>query len=229
MTDDMPHAALLYAAGFGTRMQPLTNDRPKPLIEVAGKTLLDHALDLLDPVPLLSVVVNTHYKAEMIARHLDGRDITISHEAPDVLETGGGLKRAMPLLGSSPVFTLNTDAVWRGTNPLLSLGNAWDSTRMDALLLCVPKTQAHGHTGTGDFKLATDGRISRGPGLIYSGVQIIKTDALAEMASGRFSLWDLWTPMLKAGRMFGIPYDGHWCDVGHPGGITTAEDMLNDV
>lgn len=229
MTLDLPRAALLYAAGFGTRMQPLTLERPKPLIEVAGKPLLDHALDLLADQPLEAVVVNTHYKAGMIARHLHRRDIAISHEDPDILETGGGLKQALPLLGPSPVFTLNTDAVWLGANPITALADAWDPARMDALLLCVPKSNAEGHKGDGDFLLDPDGRISRGPGLIYTGVQIIKTDALADMPAGQFSLWDLWTPMLRAGRMYGLPHEGKWCDVGYPAAIATAEAMLRDV
>lgn len=224
-----PDSALLFAAGFGTRMQPLTNDRPKPLISVAGKPLLDHALALVAPMALRNVVVNTHYKAEMIADHLSEIDVTISHEHPDVLETGGGLKHALPFLGDGPVFTLNTDAVWRGENPLPMLAHAWDPESMDALLLCVPQAQVKGHRGTGDFVLDTQGRISRGPGLVYSGVQIIKTDGLARINQSAFSLWELWNDMLKNKRMFGLPYTGLWCDVGHPGGIEIAENMLRDV
>ena len=224
-----PDAALLFAAGFGTRMRPLTDTRPKPLIEVAGKALLDHALALVEPLNLSRVVVNTHYKGEMIARHLAGRNITLSHETPDVLETGGGLKQALPQLGEGSVYTLNTDAVWRGPNPLQMLANAWDPARMDALLLCVPPRQAHGHSGKGDFLLDPEGHITPGPGLVYSGVQIIKPDALHEIHESAFSLWSLWQPMLEAGRMYGLPYSGHWCDVGHPDGIKIAERMLSDV
>ncbi|MDA7427646.1 nucleotidyltransferase family protein [Primorskyibacter aestuariivivens] len=224
-----PDAALLFAAGFGTRMRPLTDTRPKPLIEVAGQPLLDHALALVEPLGLSRVVVNTHYKGEMIAKHLSGRDIALSHEAPEVLETGGGLKQALPLLGEGPVFTLNTDAVWRGPNPLQMLADAWDPTRMDALLLCIPPQQAHGHSGAGDFLLGPEGRITRGPGLIYSGVQIIKPGGLHDIRDTVFSLWSLWQPMLEAGRMFGLPFSGQWCDVGHPDGIRIAERMLSDV
>lgn len=224
-----PQAALLFAAGLGTRMRPLTDDRPKPLIEVDGKPLVDHALDLVAPLNLPRVVVNTHYRGDMLARHLGGRDIRISHESPEVLETGGGLKQALPLLGPGPVFTLNTDAVWRGPNPLQALRAAWDGEKMDALLLCVPKAHAHGHKGNGDFLIDTGGRLSRGPGLIYSGLQIVKPDGLSEIDDRVFSMWDLWRPMLAAGRMYGLAFDGHWCDVGYPGAIAIAEDMMADV
>lgn len=224
-----PQAALLFAAGLGTRMRPLTDDRPKPLIAVGGTALIDHALALVAPLNLPRVVANTHYHGEMIARHLDGRGVAISHEAPEVLETGGGLKQALPLLGPGPVFTLNTDAVWRGPNPLQALRAAWDPERMDALLLCVPKRRARGHKGKGDFLLDDDGRLSRGPGLVYSGVQIIKTESMAAIPARVFSMWDLWRPMLDSGRMFGLAYGGQWCDVGYPEAIEIAEEMMADV
>jgi MurNAc alpha-1-phosphate uridylyltransferase len=146
-----------------------------------------------------------------------------------VLETGGGLKRALPLLGTGPVFTANTDAVWRGPNPCKALLSKWNPSQMDALLLCIPKENAHGHNADGDFLIDADGRVTRGPGLIYSGVQIIKTGGLARIEAAAFSLWDLWNPMLSAGRMFAVPYVGSWCDVGHPDGIAIAERMLADV
>ncbi|AMY71712.1 exonuclease-like protein [Frigidibacter mobilis] len=156
----MPPAALmLYAAGFGTRMGALTADRPKPLIPVAGRALIDHALALVPPG--LRVVVNTHYRADQIAAHVAGRGLLQSHE-PDLLETGGGLRAALPLLDADPVYTLNTDAVWTGPNPLDTLAAAWDEIRMDALLLLVPPGRATGHTGRGDFAMAGDGTLSRG-------------------------------------------------------------------
>ena len=221
-----PEAALLFAAGLGTRMRPLTDDRPKPLVKVAGRTLIDHALELVTPLGLPRVVANAHYRGDMLAAHLNGSGVAISHEAPQVLETGGGLKQALPLLGAGPVFTLNTDAVWRGPNPLHALCAAWNAERMDALLLCVPRAQVHGHKGKGDFLIGDDGRLSRGPGAVYSGVQIIKTEGLAQIEARGFSMWDLWRPMLAAGRMYGLAYQGDWCDVGHPDAIEIAEDML---
>ena len=126
---------MLFAAGFGTRMGALTAERPKPLIAVAGKPLIDHALDLVEPLGLARVVANLHYKPEPLIAHLSGRGILFSHETPDILETGGGLRHALPLLGRGPVFTMNTDAVWRGPNPLTLLAEAWNPDRMDAILI----------------------------------------------------------------------------------------------
>lgn len=214
---------LLFAAGLGTRMAPLTNDRPKPMVEVAGRPLLDHALDLCSD---LKIVVNTHYFADQIERHLAGTKVSISDESDELLETGGGLKRALPLLGDGPVFTMNTDAVWRGANPIQVLKTAWQSN-MDGLLLMIPRDHAIGHTGTGDFDIAPDGRISRGSDYVYSGVQIIRTDLLASISKSVFSMWDLWTPMLETNTLFGVSYDGAWCDVGRPDSIPVAEDLLN--
>ncbi len=221
-----PNDLMLFAAGFGTRMGTLTRDRPKPLIEVAGRALLDHALDLAEDAGVGRICVNTHYKADQIAAHLEGRDVAISHEAGQILDTGGGLRAALPLLGGSPVFTMNTDAVWQGPNPLTLLSRAWDDTAMDALLLCLPPAQAIGHAGKGDLVLEANGRATRGPSLVYSGAQIIRTDVLAEMPDGAFSLNLVWDKLIEAGRIFGTSYPGKWCDVGHPGGITLAEDML---
>lgn len=220
-----PTALMLFAAGFGTRMGSLTEDRPKPLIEVAGRALLDHALDIAADAGVPRIVVNAHYKADQIEAHLAGRDVAISREVPNILDTGGGLRAAMPRLGASPVFTMNSDAVWRGPNPLALLAEAWRDD-MDALLLCLPPAQAIGHVGKGDFTLDSDGRGARGHGLIYSGAQIIRTEALADMPDGAFSLNVVWDRMLADGRLYGISYPGKWCDVGHPGGITLAEDML---
>ncbi len=221
-----PDALMLFAAGFGTRMGALTRDRPKPLIEVDGRALLDHALAIAEEAGVRHICVNTHYKANQIAAHLRGRDIAICHETPKILDTGGGLRAAMPQLGTSPVFTMNTDAVWRGPNPLTLLAHAWDGAAMDALLLCLPPARAIGHAGKGDFALDAEGRVTRGPSLVYSGAQIIRTDVLADMPVGAFSLNFVWDRLIVAGRLFGATYPGKWCDVGHPGGITLAQDML---
>ena len=218
---------MLFAAGFGTRMGALTADRPKPLIEVAGRALLDHALEIATAAGASRIVVNTHYKADQIAAHLTGRGIIISHEMPEILDTGGGLRAALPLLGAATIHTMNTDAVWRGPNPLHLLTKAWRPDIMDALLLCLPPAQAIGHAGQGDFLLAENGVLSWGPGLIYSGVQIIKAEALDDMPEGAFSLHKVWNRLLAKGRLHGCVYPGKWCDVGHPGGITLAQDMLS--
>lgn len=221
-----PDAALLFAAGLGTRMAPLTDTCPKPLIEVAGKPLLDHARDIIRDAGLTRVVVNTHYLADQIEDHLAGTGVLISYEQSQVLETGGGLKHALPLLQSDPVVTMNTDAVWTGQNPLFSLRDAWDANLMEALLLLVPKERAVGHAGKGDFLLAEDGRITPGPGPVYTGLQIIRTDRLASYPDGPFSMWEIWRDMLDRGTLFGTLHLSGWCDVGRPDSIALAEHLI---
>jgi len=229
---DSPNSIILFAAGFGTRMGPLTKTRPKPLVEVAGRALLDHALQQIESVSLDRKVVNCHYFPEQIKAHLAARpDITVIEEKGEILETGGGLKNALPALGQGPVFTMNTDAVWRGENPLKLLLSAWNPDDMDALLLCIPRNNAIGHKGKGDFIYGEDGQITYGPGDVYTGVQIIKTARLAEIEERSFSLKLLWEKLLHDNRIFGVRYTGQWCDVGSPEGIALAENMLknNDV
>lgn len=217
---------MLFAAGFGTRMRHLTQDRPKPLIRVAGKPLIDHAIDLGRDADCAPIVANLHYKPEMLDAHLAGTDITTIIEVPDILDTGGGLRNALPLLGARTVFTLNTDAIWAGPNPLRMLAQAWRPKVMDALLIIVPLAQTEGRTATGDFTLQPDGQITRGGDGVYGGVQIIKTDALKDIPEPAFSLNLLWDQMAKNGRLHGLHYTGKWCDVGHPDGIAIAEHML---
>ncbi|UWR02927.1 nucleotidyltransferase family protein [Ruegeria conchae] len=224
-----PQAAMLFAAGFGTRMGALTKDRPKPLIKVSGRPLIDHALDLVDALRPLRVVANLHYRADQIADHLAGHDVALSLEEPRILDTGGGLRAALPLLGPEPVFTLNSDAIWAGPNPLKLLRDHWDPDEMDALLMCIPIGQAFGHAGSGDFTQDSAGRITRGAGLIYGGAQIIKTNGLHDFDEDVFSLNVLWDQMLQHNRLFALSYPGRWCDVGHPEGIDLAEGLIADV
>ena len=225
-----PDAVMLFAAGFGTRMGALTADKPKPLIQVCGKALLDHALDQVADAGLGQVVVNLHYKGEQIAAHLKDRPKTaLAWERELILETGGGLRAALPQLGPGPVFTLNTDAVWTGPNPLITLRNQWDAAQMDALLLLAPPAQIKGFRGTGDFLLGADGRISRAngaPGLAYLGAQILLPRGIAAIEQRAFSLNILWDQMIAEGRAFGVLHSGGWCDVGRPEGIAEAEAML---
>jgi N-acetyl-alpha-D-muramate 1-phosphate uridylyltransferase len=225
-----PQAVMLFAAGFGTRMGALTADQPKPLIKVAGKALLDHALDQVVGAGLAQTVVNLHYKGDQIAAHLQGRPHTaLAWEDAQILETGGGLRAALPQLGPGPVFTLNTDAVWTGPNPLITLRDQWDAAQMDALLLLAPPAQIKGFRGSGDFLLAPDGRISRAkgaPGLAYLGAQILLPRGIETIEEKAFSLNILWDQMIAAGRAFGVLHQGSWCDVGRPEGIAEAEAML---
>lgn len=221
-----PRPVMLFAAGFGTRMGALTADRPKPLIKVAGKPLIDHALDLAGAYGAAPVVVNLHYRADQLVRHLADRDVALSREVPDILDTGGGLRAALPLLGAGPVFTLNTDAVWRGPNPLAHLAARWRPAQMDALLLCIPQPRAYGHDGDGDFLVTEGAPARRGPGAVYSGLQIIKPCSLRGIADRVFSLNLLWDRMLSEGRLFATAYPGHWGDAGTPDGLAQAEALL---
>lgn len=223
----MCDAIMFFAAGFGTRMGALTKDTPKPLIPVAGRPLLDHALELADNYGPLRKYVNAHYLADQITAHVDPSAAKVIVEHPQVLDTGGGLKNALPLLGNAPVFTSNTDAVWSGPNPLTLLKQAWRPDDMDALLLCVPLENAIGRQGGGDFALDDNDRLIRKGDMVYTGVQIIKTDGLLDISDDVFSLNVLWNRMLENGRLFGARYPGKWCDVGHPDGITLAETMLD--
>lgn len=225
----MPDALMLFAAGFGTRMGALTAESPKPLIEVAGRPLIDHALALRDDHGPLRTVANLHYRADQLRAHLAGREVLFSEEQPEILETGGGLRAALPLLGGGPVFTMNTDAAWTGANPLSQLAAAWDPAQMDALLLLVAPQDARGHTGKGDFLMDAEGRLGRGPGLIYSGVQILKPDLLQTIPEAAFSLNRLWDVMHAQGRLFGLRHQGGWCDVGRPDCIPLAEQMLAEA
>ncbi len=217
---------MLFAAGFGTRMGALTRTCPKPLIEVAGRPLLDHALAQTDLPQISRRVVNAHYLADQIADAATVRGLTVAQETPDILDTGGGLKAALPLLGAPPaVFTLNTDAVWTGPRALETLAAAWDGEAMDGLLLLCPPERAVGHTLTSGFAMDASGRLSRAPRLAYTGAQILKTVAVAEEPAAVFSLNRSWDRLLETGRLYGVIHPGRWCDVGHPGGIAEAEAM----
>jgi MurNAc alpha-1-phosphate uridylyltransferase len=229
-----PRALMIFAAGFGTRMGALTADRPKPLIPVAGRALIDHALDVAEGAGADPVVVNLHYRADQMAAHLAGRPVRLSLEREEILETGGGLRAALPLLGLGPVMTLNSDAVWTGPNPLAQLRAAWDPGRMDGLLLLAPVTSLPDPAIRADFALDAAGRISRhavtgGPGHAYLGAQIIRTEALADIPDRVFSLNRLWDRMIAAGRAHGILHAGGWCDVGTPEAIARAEAMLQAI
>lgn len=227
MQDGRPDALMIFAAGRGTRMAPLTDRLPKPLIEVGGRTLLDRALDLAAGAGIGRVVVNIHHLGGQIADHLAGRPgIALSDERDALLETGGGLRRALPLLGPGPVLTLNPDAVWTGPNPLAALLAAWEPARMDALLALVPADRAVARVGPGDFALDSGGRIARGGGLVYGGAQIIRPDRLAAIPEAAFSLNRLWDLMIAEGRAFGLVHPGAWCDVGRPDCIAAAEALL---
>ena len=219
---------MLFAAGFGTRMGALTAGRPKPLIPVAGRALIDHALDLARGAGVNRLVANLHYRGGMIRAHLEGQDIAFSDETAEILETGGGLRAALPLLGPGPVYTLNTDAVWTGPNPLITLAQGW-APGMGALLLLAPAEQTRGHSGKGDFTLHPGGRISRGGPMVYLGAQIVNPAGLEAIPERVFSLNRHWDRLIAQGLAFGVVHQGLWCDVGRPEGIGIAEAMLAEA
>lgn len=217
-----PEALMLFAAGFGTRMGALTADRPKPMIPVAGRPLIDHALDLATGAGVARVVVNLHYRGDQIAAHLAGRDIALSWEREEILDTGGGLRQALPLLGPGAVFTLNSDAVFTGGNPLTELARGWDAGRMGALLSLLPAER-------GDFRMDDAGRLIRAPGVPgyrYLGAQIMDPAGLESVPQKVFSLNLVWDGLIAQGRAYGLVHRGGWCDVGHPAGIAEAEALI---
>ncbi len=225
----MIDTAFFYAAGLGTRMRPLTDTRPKPLIEVAGKTLLEHAIDPAREAGITRLATNVHYLADQIERHPCVADFIILDERSKVLETGGGLKKAAQTLGNSPLFTMNTDAVWSGANPFSSLHRKWNSAEMGAFLLLVRTENARGYSGAGDFQIDAKGRLQRGSGFVYTGCQIIDPSGLANFDEDVFSTNLYWDRLCKENKLYGLIYEGLWCDVGRPSSIGIAEEMLEEA
>ena len=222
-----PFPVMIFAAGFGRRMGALTKDKPKPLVPVKGRALIDYAVDIARESGAQTILVNLHYKHQMLADHLRDAPVQTRLELPDILETGGGLKAALPQLGAGPVVTINSDAIWQGENPIAALRARWQPERMQALLLCIERTRAHGHSGAGDFSLAENGCLQRGGNLVYTGVQIIKTEGLMAIEQRAFSLNLLWAQMIERQGVYGAVYRGNWCDVGHPEGLACAQNMLS--
>ncbi len=234
-----PKTAMVLAAGLGTRMRPLTDDRPKALIEVGDRALIDHVLDRLVAVGVETAVVNVHWFAERLEQHLAQRNdirIVISDEREALLETGGGLKKAKPLLGDGPVFVANIDSVWidRGDalNDLIALWNEQGGEqKMDAALLLARREGAIGFDGAGDFSVADDGQLAfRGDRaevpFAYMGVHITRPNYADNGPDGAFSLSPLWRASAQAGRLFGTVMDGDWMHVGDPQARDAAEAKL---
>ncbi len=227
---------MVLAAGLGKRMRPLTASRPKPLVQVAGRALIDHALDRLAEAGVGHAVVNVHYLADALAAHLAMRTaapaITLSDERAALLETGGGMVRAAPLL-PDPFFALNADNLWLDgpRDVFAELSAAWDAAQMDALLLLVRHHDARNYLGQGDFRLDPLGRVSRPlPGrvapYIYTGVQLVSQRLLRDAPAGPFSTNLLWDRALGEGRLFGVVHTGKWAEVGTPQAIAPTEAWL---
>jgi len=231
--------AMVMAAGKGTRMQPLTDTMPKPLVPLAGGPLIDHVLDRLEEAGIEEVIVNTHYFADMLEAHLAARRsprIVLSDERAELLDTGGGAKKALPLLGDEPIITFNSDSVWveEGSNTIRSLMDAFDPERMDALLLLAEVKSTIGFVGHGDFEQDAEGRlIRRKPDgtapFMFAGVQIIKPALFADGPHGPFSTNLIWDRLLPEGRLFGHCMQGTWMHVGTPEDLAKAEAFLHDL
>lgn len=231
-------SAMIMAAGLGTRMRPLTENKPKPLVEVAGKTLLDHVLDKARDAGISNVVVNVHYLPEQVEAHLSMHaadlNVTISDERDLLMETGGGLVKAESLIAAEPFYCLNSDAIWTEAaeqDSLKRLAQAWDGDRMDGLLLIVPRECAFQHPGKGDFSLDADNRLVRrgqrdSATYVYTGNQLISHRLLRDAPTGPFSTNILWDRAIAAGRLFGLVHEGDWFDIGSPQAIAPTEAAL---
>ncbi len=233
----IPIAAMVLAAGLGKRMRPLTATRPKPLVEVAGATLLDHALARLASEGVRTAVVNVHYMADRVEAHLAARkpplEVRISDERVQLLETGGGVAKALPLIDADPFLVVNSDNFWiDGARPTLeTLAAQWDSSRMDALLLLVPLANANGYEGAGDFHMDACGALRRraerriAP-YVFSGVQILSKRLFDGVTIEPFSLNRLYDRALAEGRLHGVAHSGLWFHVGTPAAIAETEAVL---
>lgn len=230
--------AMVLAAGLGTRMRPLTDTRPKPLVQVAGKALLDHVLDRLADAGVETAVVNVHHMADQIEQHLKGRTrprIEISDERGELLDTGGGVVKALPKLGHAPFFHMNSDTIWiEGVTPNLPrLAAGFDPARMDILLLLASTTASIGYDGRGDFAMAPDGRLSRraerqvAP-FIYAGAAMLAPAQFANAPKGKFSLNTMFDRAIEAGRLYGLRLEGTWMHVGTPAAIKAAEAAISE-
>jgi MurNAc alpha-1-phosphate uridylyltransferase len=232
----IPRAAMVLAAGRGERMRPLTERMPKPLVPVAGRPLLDHVLDRLAATGVERAVVNVHYLADQIERHLARRSaptIVISDERQMLLDTGGGVVKALPALGSEPFFHINSDTIWiDGATPnLLRLAEAFDSARMDALLLLAPVAGSIGYSGRGDFLMGADGRLTRAATeavapFVYAGAAILRPKLFEDTPAGAFSLTLLFDRATEAGRLHGLRLEGVWMHVGTLDAIAKAEAAI---
>jgi MurNAc alpha-1-phosphate uridylyltransferase len=235
VSDFHPHVAMVLAAGLGKRMRPLTDTMPKPLIPVGGKTLLDRGLDTLAAAGVETAVVNVHYFGDQIVRHVAARGapkVAVSDESDRLLDSAGGIVKALELLGEKPFFILNADTFWidKGESNLDRLRLAWDGRRMDILLMLADPADATGHSGGTDFLVGPDGRLERAKGapdgLIYAGAAITSPAIFAGAAAEPHSLNLYFDRAIAAGRLFGMRMSGHWITVGTPDAIAPAEAVV---
>ncbi len=234
---DVPQTAMILAAGLGKRMRPLTATRPKPLVVVAGRTLLDRALDRVAAAGIGTAVVNAHYFADQIeaavAARQAGRAIRVSDERACLLETGGGVAAALPLIDADPFFVVNADNMWidGSADTLRLLAQRWDAAQMDALLLLVPLARANGYEGRGDFHMDPLGQLQprgdvRVAPFVFSGIQIIAKRLFDGEPIEPFSMWRAWNKALANDRLYGAVHNGLWFHVGTPASIGETESLL---
>ena len=230
-----PAFAMVFAAGLGTRMRPITDTIPKPLVEVGGRTMLDHMLDRVDAAGIGTAIVNVHYRADQIEARLRERDrprVMMSDEREKLLDQGGGIRKVLPLLGDAPFLICNTDAVWTERSPgIAGLCERWDPERMDVALLVADRTTSIGVDWPGDFSMDPDGRLARGPAggpmpLVYAGVGLIKPQLFNGVGEEVFRLAPFFFRAAEAGRLFGARLDGTWLHVGTPEAIALADAVL---
>lgn len=236
----VPQRAMVLCAGLGLRLLPLTKDRPKALVEVGGKVLIDWTLDALAAAGVAEAIVNHHYLGDLLLAHLANRkgspEVILSDETELLMDTGGGVVKALPLLGDGPFFIINADVVWTdGTlDTLRRMAAAWAPERMDALLLVAPKERTVGFGGPGDFFLESDNRLRRrkpapeAP-MIYASIQITTAAAFKDAPEGPFSNNVIWDRALSRDRLFGIAHDGWWLDSGTVDGRDKAEAFLREL
>ncbi len=217
---------MIFAAGFGTRMRPLTDSTPKPLIQVGGQSLLDHTVGLIKDAGLTPSVVNAHYLSDQIEAHFENDPHTRVITEQVILDTGGGLKNAATWLSGDVVITTNADNIWAQGNPFITIAHHW-TPDAPACLLCAHKDQVHGRDGPGDFELHHDGRLTRGGDFVFLGVQIIDKRLVTAVPQDVFSLNVVWDDLIKQGKLFGAVFDGVWCDVGRPENIELAAQILD--
>ena len=233
-------SAMVMAAGLGKRMRPLTATRPKPLVRVAGKALIDHSLDRIEAAGIGHVVVNVHYLADALEAHLAAQKrpftIAVSDEREQLLETGGGMVKALPQLKGDPILIVNSDNIWTDgpQDSIRHLARHWDGEKMDALLLLICQASASGHGGRGDFHMDPAGKLSRRkPGhiapFVYTGIQLISRRFLDNAPEGPFSTMVFWERAIAAGRLYGLSHMGQWFDVGTPASIAPTEAALSEV
>jgi len=228
-----PARAMVLAAGLGTRMRPVTERIPKPLVDVAGRALIDHVLDRLAEAGITTAVVNVHHHADLLESHLETRKapkIVVSDEREKLLDSGGGVKKALKLLGSDPFFVINADTIWiEGFSPnLRRLADAFDPDHMDGLLLLAATATSVGYEGKGDFRLAPEGKLTRRgerevTPFVYAGAAILRPELFKDTPDGPFSLNLLFDRAIERGRLFGLRLDGLWMHVGTPEAIAEAE------